>query len=329
MTRVSLPSLGLALCLLPTFASVAACSSAAPNNADLESTSVVVDDRAGDTHVVRTHDARILPVHRMSKAVGADGALASSRPAGTGSSSGPNLVYYGGPVLSSVKVHAVFWGGKVKYTSDLQSFYGAIVDSSYFDWLSEYDTPDQNINHGSYSGSYTDTGSATSKKTVKNEDIQAELSRLIDAGDVPTPDENTLYMFHFAPGVSVSLDDASSCVQFCAFHNTYKHGDKTIYYGVIPDQGGDCARGCGNGSQLENTTASAAHELIEAVTDPGVGLATQLGAPIAWYDDKNGEIADICADQQAPVSGFTVQGEWSNRRGKCIYTDADPAPHKH
>src|SRR5437868_7260011 len=45
------------------------------------------------------------------------------------------LTYYGGPVLSSVKVHAVYWSAKVKYQTELDGFYKAITQSAYFDWL--------------------------------------------------------------------------------------------------------------------------------------------------------------------------------------------------
>jgi len=61
------------------------------------------------------------------------------------------------------------------------------------------------------------------------------------------------------------------------------------------------------------------HELLEAITDPGVGLNR-----VAWYDRDNGEIADICAFTSSPARvrrdgvNYTVQRSWSNRRDACV-----------
>ena len=67
----------------------------------------------------------------------------------------------------------------------------------------------------------------------------------------------------------------------------------------------------------------ASHELIEAVTDPAVGIATKIASPLAWYDSVNGEISDICNAQQGTVVGangvtYTVQKNWSNALNSCI-----------
>jgi hypothetical protein len=226
------------------------------------------------------------------------------------------LTYYGGPVLSNVSVHAVYWNAKVKYQSQLDGFYQAITQSEYFDWLNEYDTSTQHIGRGQLAGSLVDTQTAT---TVTNQQIEDELARLIDAHKLPSPTANDLYMVHFPPGVSITDNDGgASCQVFCAYHSTFTHKGKNVYFGVIPDLGGDCAGGCGSKSQLENTTAATSHEMIEAVTDAAVGLATSFGPPLAWYDMNNGEIGDICVGQDDVIAGYTVQREWSNAAGACI-----------
>jgi hypothetical protein len=58
------------------------------------------------------------------------------------------------------------------------------------------------------------------------------------------------------------------------------------------------------------------NQLVEAVTDAAVGLATTFGPPLAWYDRVNGEIGDICNALQGQVAGFTVQLEWSNSQNR-------------
>src|SRR5260370_30179221 len=47
-------------------------------------------------------------------------------------STNAQLTYYGGPVLSNVKVHAGFWNAKVKYQTQLDGFYQAGTQSEYF-----------------------------------------------------------------------------------------------------------------------------------------------------------------------------------------------------
>jgi hypothetical protein len=98
---------------------------------------------------------------------------------------------------------------------------------------------------------------------------------------------------------------------------------------VLPDFDDPLAhydQGCGNAPDLfDNFTGVVAHELIESVTDPGIGLATDLAPPLAWYDidDNNGEIADICLGQQGTVLGgdgnrYVVQQEFSNVSRNCL-----------
>jgi hypothetical protein len=246
--------------------------------------------------------------------------LRQADPAATPSAAGAHLKYYGGPVLSKVQVHAVYWGSKVKYQSQLASFYDAITQSPYFDWLDEYATPTQHIGRGRFAGAYVDD-KAPPGTTITDKQIEDELSRLMDAGELPPPGADDLYMVHFPPGVAIQQDDGSaSCAVFCAYHYTFKRKGKDVFYGVVPDLGGACAEGCGNRTQLENTTAAASHEMIEAVTDAAVGLATSFAAPLAWYDEANGEIGDICVGQDASIAGYTVQTEWSNASGACIAT---------
>ena len=233
---------------------------------------------------------------------------------------GAHLTYYGGPVISKVRVHDVYWGAGVQFRSQLDSFFKAITQSPYFDWLDEYATPTQHISRGSYAGGFVD-GAAPMDKTVTNQQIQAELARLLDAGSLGPLTANDLYMVYFPPGVSITMDDGSqSCIAFCAYHFTFVHHGQNVYYGVVPDFGDACASGCGGGAQLDNTTSASSHELVEAITDAAVGLATTYGPPLGWYDELNGEIGDICVGKDATVAGFRVQTEWSNASRACIAT---------
>jgi hypothetical protein len=166
-----------------------------------------------------------------------------------------------------------------------------------------------------------DTGAPTSKK-LKDPDIQKEIARLINTGKVPAPDADTLYMVHFPAGVSIDMEGNLSCQQFCAYHGTFMSGGKNVYYGVMPDFSGGCQACGGTSDKLQNTTIVSSHELVEAITDPAIGLAnaTQNGALLAWYDDQYGEIGDVCQSEAGLVGGWAVQAEYSMQAGSCIVT---------
>src|SRR5690349_11548442 len=59
-----------------------------------------------------------------------------------------HLTYRGGPVLQNVRVVTVYWQNN-QFASNLNTYYGAVTNSAYYDWLSEYDTtnPTQHIGH--------------------------------------------------------------------------------------------------------------------------------------------------------------------------------------
>jgi MYXO-CTERM domain-containing protein len=239
-----------------------------------------------------------------------------------------HLTYYGGPVISHVKVVQVNWNANVRFQSELAAFYTAVVNSRHMDWLSEYNTPSQTIGRGSFLTSVVDPAPPTGT-TVSDAKIQQEVQRLIMDGTVPAPDADTLYMVHFPPGVRITQGGSSSCQAFCAYHGSFHSGAQRVYYGVIPDMGGNCSSGCGSSTPTNNTQVCASHELMEAVTDGAVAEATTNGPPLAWYDDtpNHGEIGDICYQFEGTVDGIYVQSEWSNALNDCIYkNDAVPPP---
>jgi MYXO-CTERM domain-containing protein len=231
------------------------------------------------------------------------------------------LTYRGGPVLAHVKVNTVYWGSNVAFsgtgTQSLDAFYTAVTQSAYYDWLIEYKTTSQpSVGRGTFGAQYMYTAGKTG--SITDATIQSSLGTLIDGGKVPAPDADTLYAIHFAPGISITMSDGSaSCSVFCAYHGSFNHGGKAVFYAVNPDQGGACAGGCGgDASTFNNTTSVASHELVEATTDADVGQNN-----LAWYNDSKGEIGDICNAQQGKVGSYVVQKEWSNSQNACIVTN--------
>ncbi|MDG0833206.1 beta strand repeat-containing protein [Roseateles saccharophilus] len=260
---------------------------------------------------------------------------------------GAHLTYYGGRVVSNMQVVQVLWGtgsylAQVQNTTtpSMASFYQQALNSTYVDWLSEYNTSglaaptsNQVIGRGSFLGQYIITPSVTSA-TVDDTQIQAELSSQIAAGHLPAPttdaagNANTYYAVYFPAGKTITQGGSSSCVSggFCAYHGTVASATAELLYGVHPDMqpGSGCSTGCGSAlTTFANQTSVASHEMVETITDAEVGLATVVGLPLAWYDTTNGEIGDICNAQQGSFLGndgftYTVQLEFSNLQNNCV-----------
>ncbi|KAJ3280595.1 hypothetical protein HDU79_011526 [Rhizoclosmatium sp. JEL0117] len=237
-----------------------------------------------------------------------------------------HLTYYGGPVIPNVEVHPIFYGN-ANYQSQTNAFYAAVTQSSWFDVFAQY-----NVGRGSAVPGFSVSATKTSLDDVN--DLQPFLINLVKAGTIK-PTANTYYPIHFAPGITITQGGSASCSVFCAYHGTIdisslNVGTKYLFYGVMPDQGGSCAGGCGsNPSQVNNMFSVASHELAEAVTDAAVGLATVIGSPLAWYDQTNGENGDICNAQQGTTVGgdgvtYVVQKTWSNADNACLANSGKP-----
>ncbi|KAI8914246.1 hypothetical protein EDD86DRAFT_273340 [Gorgonomyces haynaldii] len=234
------------------------------------------------------------------------------------------LVYNGGPVISHVEVKPLFFGTNVAFQNDIIQFYSTIVDSPYMDWLVEYNTPTQRIGRGTYGGALVVAiGTKTAFDDVN--DVQSILKILADNKQI-VPSANTYFPIHFGPGAVITSGGAKSCETYCGYHGAIPYKDTFIYYGVLPDMTvGGCTKGCGNSGPFPNTCAIAAHEMIEAITNPQANLATGNSPPLSWYDNVNGEIGDVCLGQHDTVTGangksYTVQKEWSNNKNQCITT---------
>src|SRR5213593_2258595 len=150
----------------------------------------------------------------------------------------PRLTYRGGPLLASAQVFLFFWGDawqrdpQAAMMQRLSDFFDYLVASPLLDQLTEYSVQDFQIGHGARTGAIAVT--------------------------TPTPAGATLYSVFLPPGVTAELGGASSCVNFCGYHNE----DQGLYYAVMPYP--DCA-GCEGGLPVfDALTSTASHELCEA-----------------------------------------------------------------
>jgi MYXO-CTERM domain-containing protein len=274
----------------------------------------------------------------------------------------PQLSYFGGPVIQTPVIVPVFWNSTVNASvqASLPQFYADVTVSSYWPWLEEYDTVGRTpgTNQAILAGKALpgvviaplQCNPGGNNCALTDAQLQAELARQITLGVLPAPvldctgNVETIYMVHFPANVSLrGPGNIRSCANggfggFCAYHNTGTVGPTAtpLIYGVVMDHfTGGCATGCGaDGNALDDTTDTASHELVEAATDPDVGLDTQTAYafPAGWGDNNNcGEVADICDDGSAgdtiTVSGrsWRVQQSWSNAQHRCTSSGTPPA----
>jgi MYXO-CTERM domain-containing protein len=251
--------------------------------------------------------------------------------------SGNDLKYYGGRVISNVNIVEIAWGSSVDptYMTNLQGFYTAIVTSPFIDWMTEYDTiglsgyadlqpgSNQHIGRGTFGQNIVIT--PINKSTTLNDtDIQTELIAQLNAAALPAPlvdmagNVNSLYMFDFPAGTTITLVGLQSCSSFGAYHGTVTYQSASVPYGVHPN--------CGY--SLQTSTIIHSHELAESITDTEVGLVeyntTNLSArPLAWVTladtawDSD-EAADLCEGTSDTIAGYSVQKVWSNYAESCV-----------
>ena len=242
-----------------------------------------------------------------------------------GGNSGKVLRYYGGPVISHVKVFIVFWGNEVgtELQAKLAPFYRSILNSGYMDALSQYKTDIPAMDGRKGTGQIIGRGRFIGQKmieprneaeTLTDRMIQKELSSQIAAGALPSPDADTLYMVYFPQGLRIEGPGGSgeSCQTFDAYHDGFKTSQGgAVSYGVMPDCGLDFAA----------ATEASSHETIEAVTDPFPTPGNNPAYPQAWNSTKGDEVADLC-QMRAPsyVSGSVtsvVARPWDNAIAAC------------
>jgi hypothetical protein len=234
------------------------------------------------------------------------------------------MFYYGGSVFEHMKVVSVMWGPNVPASTvaGIPGFSTAIVNSTYVDQMSEYDTPKhgvnghkgtkQHIGRGTYLGQVQITPKNQST-SLTDEDVQIELKHQIKKGKLPPSDLETLYMIYFPQNVSINLEGLLSCQDFGAYHfatNDLKLARNNVFYAVEPA----CNYSFGQ------ITFIAAHEFAEATTDNVPTPGSFPDFPQAWNDANGFEIADKCGGSGTLTAGadhYTVTQYYLNSKSGC------------
>jgi hypothetical protein len=273
-------------------------------------------------------------------------------------------VYNGGPVMHNVTVHTVFWApsgapldgspgpGVLGYVPLIQQFFtDAAHDSgakgNAFSVLNQYGD-----SHGP--GSYNISYSASADSIIATDpypprsrqcaspsglptcltdlEITTELDKVIQAHDPGARGLGDLWEVFLPPNVDECLT-AGACGSnaFAGYHSVADAGHGPFIYAVMidtlieapPTPGADPQ---GN-PEAENAIDTAAHETVEAISDPeGIG----------WIDPNGNEVADKCENglQQGTPLGYAPDGSpydqlingheydiqtmWSNAAGGCV-----------
>jgi hypothetical protein len=251
----------------------------------------------------------------------------------------PHLTYYGGPVMTFTENAIVLWGAvdhSTTLTANLPGFMAAVAsagNASPYNVALEYHTPSQALTLASrYLGSFTISPSTTATD-LTDDQVSAELAAQIGRGALPPPRTAfggpvTEYYVMFPPNYTICVGKSCSDIDFCAYHSNGTYAGTPFTYAVLPESTPP-DRGCGTnnaGGGFGNLTSMTSHEMVESMTDPEVGSATDFAPPLAWYDRVNGEVADICGTEDTTLtlgSGtWVVQKEWSNAENACIGSHA-------
>lgn len=276
--------------------------------------------------------------------------------------------YHGGSVMRGVTVHSIFWApggygfggaptpGALGYESLVQRYFGDVAldsgqSTNEFSVLGQYG---DGGGPGAYSVAYSaaadsirDTnpyppasqqcGSPVGIATcVTDVELQQEIDHVISTTDPSGRGLGNLWIIFLPPNVD-TCDLPGQCASnvYAGYHSLFDVGSGTTFYAVIPDPlieaaippGGDPE---GN-PDAEVAIGAAAHETVEAMTDPeGNGwmdpngnevadkceLGPQVGTPLGYAPDGSPYNQLIAGDQ------WLIQGMWSNAAAGCVQSSA-------
>jgi hypothetical protein len=235
-----------------------------------------------------------------------------------------SMLYFGGPVISHVKIVSVIWGADVNPATVKRAgpFLRAVANSTFLTQLAQYRTDrtgtnghagtNQTIGRGTYRGQIQIKPINASRK-LTDAAVQTELRAQIAAGKLPKADLNTLYVTFFPQDITIT-SYGKSCVAFGAYHSASSTTVRpsNLFYAVVPD--------CGQG--FADLTFSTSHEVAEAVSDAIPTPGSHPAFPQAWNTFNGYEIADLC-ESKSPVKlthgtqNYRVARVFLNSTHKC------------
>lgn len=234
----------------------------------------------------------------------------------------PQVITEGGKVMTAPKFVTITFPNDTLLT-DIESFSSKISASQYWTAVvGEY-----GVGAGTSSVVHMPTAPAS---TQTDEQIQSFIDSQVGT-TLPQPDANTLYVLYYPASTTITMQSGQACQDFGGYHSaTQLSSGKVAAYAVIPR----CPSPFPGVTVLDQLTASASHEYIEAATDPLNGAKLTYGNADAagggWALAGGGaEIGDMCAElgdvfiRPADV-GYLVQRTWSDQAAAASHDPCVP-----
>jgi hypothetical protein len=214
-------------------------------------------------------------------------------------------------VLTSPTVVAITWDNDTN-RSAIEAFYPDYAASS--SWATQ--VGEYGVGALAVSAPQHVTGNAPTAPT--DSDIQSLLRANLGAS-WGAPNPQAIYALFFPSGSIV--DDgtgAKCCTDFDGYHADVVVAGVDVVYSVACSCPGFDGAGV---SDIDQITVAAAHETVEAATDPyynNPGWAQTDDAHAVWTFATDGEVADLCefvdtAIWTPPDMTHAIQRTWSNR----------------
>jgi hypothetical protein len=239
----------------------------------------------------------------------------------------PRVVNRGGPFIRNPRIVTItFTRDEPQVVAKVEQFGDTITQTSW--WREVVDSycakPDDCIGEAQ-PGPHVRLGDAL-PSSMQEIDVDKLLEREAKAGRFGPLDPNTLLLLYLPKGVT--LEGLSS--KYCAggpraFHRSIEVENQNVAFAALPR--------CGDEAEL---TATASHELVEAVTNPNPssrGFAFERSSANLGFLAAGLEPVDPCGlitmdSHWIPEAGFVVQQAWSNRaaalgRDPCVPSRPD------
>jgi len=267
--------------------------------------------------------------------------------------SGP-LLYFGGPIMPTVNLYAIFWAPPtlqngtpatlpVAYKRSQKRLLKDYPQHGLGNITTRYNQTVPTLyptNDGDFMGdtfhdkapypASTCTDTARPGNCITDANIQAEVSKVMGLKGW-TGGFNNIFLVYTTDGEGSCFTSAStSCAytQYCAYHGNFGPAANPVIYANMPF--GDTSVCQNFGRPSPNGDDVASHEITESITDPLLN---------AWFTAAGNEIGDLCnfnygtnswtsmvtndANQMWNGNFYELQMEWDNHAFGCAQVGPD------
>lgn len=239
----------------------------------------------------------------------------------------PLVTAHGGPVLENIELVPVYFNEDPLF-AELEQFNAWIVTSNYWKQAgSEY-----GVEAGTHLSGIKLASAVPA--TISDAQVASWIDTWVANQTLPTPNANTVFVFFFQAGTTITNRTGASCRAFAGLHETAAISNP-IFTGEVPFVIVPRCTYSADDDPLMIATNVASHEYIETATDPfnltnpGWVMDNDSGPLEAWGMLSGPAVADLCLNQSYDVvEGFTVQDIWSNAAAQAGLNPCQPSDPK-